>query len=114
MSQLQPPKPNQRRSRRQPAKKSVKAACFKGSMGLGANLALSVLDVSETGVRLLVKADLPPGQEVEIDLESPGSQKVKALARVVWSVPAEDGTFRVGARFDKGLSYAALQALSRP
>jgi hypothetical protein len=59
---------NRRGSRRQQAKKSAAATCQKGSLGLGANLALSVLDVSETGIRLLARAALRTGQQVVITL----------------------------------------------
>jgi hypothetical protein len=69
--------------------------------------------VSEAGVRLLLKEELPVRHEFEVILDSPGSRSVKTLARVVWSIPAADGTFVVGASFLRGLSYADLLCLAR-
>jgi len=80
---------------------------------LGSNVAVSLLDLSETGVRLLLKENLRIGQEFELTLESAASRPVRAVAQVVWSIATAEGQFCVGARFQKALSYAALQALSR-
>ena len=44
-------------------------------MGLGANIAVRVLDLSDSGVRLLVRRAVKPGQEVEVTLESIGLVK---------------------------------------
>jgi hypothetical protein len=104
---------NQRRTRRQPPKSSTRARAYKNALGLGTNIAAGVLDVSEAGARLLLKEELPVGHEFEVILESPGSRSVKVLARVVWSVPAADGTFVVGTVFQARLSYPDLHALAR-
>lgn len=103
---------NKRLSRRQAPKGSTKAVAYPNWLGLGANIALAVLDVSETGIRLLVR-ELPRNGEFEINLESIAHRPVKTLAQVVWSCPTADGNFVLGARFDKSLPYAALQALAR-
>jgi hypothetical protein len=113
MSQPQPAKPNKRRSRRQAPKKSTRVACYKGSLGLGQNLALTVLDVSETGIRLLINTELTPGQEVLVNLEGASPRPVKLPGRLIWSVPAGEGRFCVGVQFEKSLPYADLQALAR-
>ena len=107
------PRKNLRRCRRLPAKGSTRAKAFSNALGLGKNLASSVLDVSEAGARLLLNAHLAEGTEFEINLEGPGSKPVKLLAVVVWSVGAADGRFVTGVRFQKPLDYAALTALSR-
>ena len=60
---------NRRLNRRRPSKHRVKVACRPNAMDLGANVALSLLDLSETGARLMVKTALPPGREVTISLE---------------------------------------------
>ena len=104
---------NQRRTRRNPPKSSTRARAYKNALGMGANIAAGVLDVSEAGARLLLKEELPVGHEFEVILDSPGSRSVKVIARVFWSVPAADGTFVVGASFQKGLSYADLLCLAR-
>jgi hypothetical protein len=113
MTQPRPPKPNQRSSPRRAPKGTTRAQCYRSALGLGANLAVAVLDVSETGVRLVLKADLPLGQEIEVDLDRAAQRPVKALARIIWSLPTADGNFCVGARFHKPLPYADLSSLAR-
>ncbi|MGF1581737.1 MAG: PilZ domain-containing protein [Gemmataceae bacterium] len=59
-------------------------------MGLGRNIALTVLDVSETGVRLLVDRPLEPGEEVEVNLEVIVHRHAFRLrANVVWCLAVE-------------------------
>src|ERR1700730_7730352 len=105
---------NRRSGLRRPSKGSTKVKCLKGSLGLGPNLGVSVLDLSETGVRMIVKAVLKQGEEIEVTLSGMGqSQPFKAAAEVIWSVPTADGNYCLGARFHKCLSYGDLLQLSR-
>lgn len=104
---------NRRRARRLPAKNSTKVCCFPNSMGLGTNIASTVLDLSETGIRLLVTIELKVGQEVEVALEGVFSGNAKRIAVVVWVVPAADGTFCVGAQFQKALPFQMVGNLAR-
>jgi hypothetical protein len=108
-----PPRKNQRRARRQAPRNSTKARVTRTTMGLGANIAVSVLDVSETGIRLVLKENLPTGHEFEVTLESQSSRPVKVAARVIWSLALGDGNFCVGATFNKSLSYTDLSSLAR-
>jgi hypothetical protein len=88
--------------------------CRKGTLGLGRNLAVALLDVSETGVRLCLKEELAPGQEVEVCLLAPGeARETKRTGRVIWCVPGADGTHLVGVHFDKQLAFAAVQDLGK-
>ena len=104
---------NRRVSRRQKPKRSTKAVCLKGAFGLGRNIALSVLDVSETGARLVVKESLAPGPEVEVSLESIQLPRpAKRAATVGWCVAAENGTYGIGVRFAKMLGFADWQSLT--
>lgn len=104
---------NRRVNRRHQPKHSTKAVCLRGNLGLGRNIALSVLDVSERGVRLMVREELKPGHEVEVSLEGVSVQRpVKRVATVVWCVAAEDGTYCVGVRFEKLLGFADWQSLT--
>lgn len=113
MSQLQLERPNKRLARRRSAKKSLGVTCLKGTLGLGKNLALSILDVSETGVRLVVDCPLHPLQEIEVILSVPLQAKpIKALADVTWCVPAADGNYCIGASFRRRLNYADLSVLN--
>ena len=113
MSDAKPQEVNRRVSRRLPAKGKIKVVCYKGCLDLGANHALSVLDISETGLRLLVKTALNLGQEVLITLEGPGHPRpVKRIGRVIRSLTNDDGTFLVGIRLEKTLDYRDVANLT--
>jgi hypothetical protein len=103
---------NRRLDRRANARPSVKVICRKGTLDLGANIAVAVLDVSETGVRLIVKEPLKVDQEVTVALEpSHGRGAERRVARVAWCVESSEQKYVVGARFDKRLPYADWQKL---
>lgn len=96
---------NRRRSPRRPAKLSLRVTCRPSGSYAGKNLALCLLDVSETGVRILLTRELEPGQEVSVTVDSPNHAKaLKLVADVVWSLEAADGNHCVGLRFHKRLS----------
>lgn len=100
-------------SLRWPAKRTAKVLCRRGTLGLGPNIALAVFDLSEAGVRLRVKSPLANGQEIEVGLEAVGQPRPITLpARVAWSAAAEEGSYWVGARFQKLLSYRDLLNLT--
>jgi len=82
-------------------------------MGLGPNIALSLLDLSESGLRVVLKEAATVGQEVEVNLDSAAGRALKTTARVVWIVPGMDGTFVAGLRLQKSISYIDLQAFTR-
>ena len=113
MNDPQPARRNKRHVRRLPAKGGTKVYLSGNPLGLGANLAVSVLDLSESGVRLVVKSELRQGQGVEVHLEHLTSRPVKVTAEVVWCLPGADGRFVVGVRFERPLPYADLLALAR-
>ncbi len=106
---------NRRRSRRHTLIGVARVECRKGALGLGPNLAVKALDISETGLRLVVKEDLTLGQQTEILLAGSGlARPLKRLATVAWVLPLEGGGHCVGLNFDKPLPYRDLQRLSRP
>ena len=114
MSQPESNMPNRRRSRRGGVRSQARIECRKGALGLGPNLALAGLDISETGIRLIVKALLASGQDVEIVLSGIGARKpLKRLGRVIWSLALEDGRSCAGVSFDKPLPYADVQSFAR-
>jgi hypothetical protein len=112
----QPSKPGYLpRARRRAPKGNTKATCRRGVLGLGPNLALAILDVSEAGIRLRVRELLEPGQEVEIGLEGlANSRPLRVPASVVWCVPTAEGDYCVGLQFDRRLTYADLHMLAKP
>jgi hypothetical protein len=105
---------DQRHVPRRLAKPGVQVTCRIGTSGLGRNIALSLFDISEEGLRLSVNSLLTKGQELEIELLAPGQGRpLKLLAKVVWSGPAEDGSHWVGAEFRHQLRYAEICDLIR-
>jgi hypothetical protein len=102
------------RARRNPPKTTCKVSCRRGSVGLGPNLALAILDVSELGIRLRVREALDPRQEIEVGLEGLGHAcPLRVPAQVVWCVAMADGFYCIGARFQSRLTYHDLQKLAR-
>jgi hypothetical protein len=113
MTPLAAPAANRRSSTRRKPKASTKVQCIANPMGLGPNVAVSVLDVSETGIRLVLKSALAVGQEIEIGLEGAADRKpTKVGARVIWCAALADGNFCTGARFHKPLPYGVVQAVA--
>jgi hypothetical protein len=104
---------NRRACRRRSPKRTTKVSCRLAARGTGANLAVSLLDISESGIRLILKAPLEAGQQVEVCLEGIWQdQAPKVVAEAVWSLPTADGLHCVGCRFLKRLPYADVLALS--
>jgi hypothetical protein len=106
------PPPNRRVGRRRKAKQSIKAICIKGTLGLGKNIALSTLDVSEVGAHLIVKEELKLGQDVEVTLESAVTMPIKRVGKVVRCEIKKDGSYSIGIRFDRFLPYSAWQSMT--
>jgi hypothetical protein len=79
---------------------------------LGPNLACGVLDISDSGVRLLLKQKLVILGEVEIIISGYGVAKsIKRLGDVRWQVEGADGLICVGIAFQKRLPYRDWQNL---
>src|SRR5207248_10408801 len=84
-------KKNRRGVTRRAPKRSTRVTCRRGSLGMGPNIGLSLLDVSETGARLLVKESLAPGEKIELGLLAPARMREHVLPGVVaWGVETAD------------------------
>jgi hypothetical protein len=104
---------NRRAFRRRSPKRTTKVSCRLEAAGTGVNVAVSLLDISESGIRLILRAPLTPGQQVEISLEGPWqSRRPRIVAEAVWSLPTSDGNHCVGCRFPKRLPFADVQTLA--
>lgn len=113
MADSKRPEVNRRSSRRLLPKGKIKLGLYKGSMDLGANLAVSIVDISETGLRLLAKTALDQDQEVMVTLEGVAHRRsLKRTGKVIWSVPAENSAFLVGVRLHKPLEYRDVVQLT--
>jgi hypothetical protein len=109
-----PPSRNRRRNQRRPPRSRVRVTCRRGGLDLGPNLALSVADLSEAGVRLVVKEPLEPGREVSVALEGQSHPRpIVRVGNVIWCLPGADGACWVGVRFQKDLPYKFVLELSR-
>jgi hypothetical protein len=97
--------PDRRRLRRKVGKRGTSLTCRKGALGLGKDIAVGLLDITEEGARLLVKEELQAGAEVEITFNGVGvNKRVVALATVVWCM-AETGHFAIGVKFRDRMPY---------
>jgi hypothetical protein len=106
---------NRRSSQRKHPRRTVKVECRKGTLGLGPNLVTSFLDLSEGGVRVILKVGFQPGDEVEVVLLGYGMKEaIKRLANVCWSLPLENGSHAVGLHFQKILPHRDVQTLAVP
>lgn len=107
-------KPRQQRlSLRRNPKRTSKVTCRRGLFGIGPNIAVRLLDISETGIRLMVNTQLEVRKEVEIGLLAPGClRETMCKGEIVWSVPAQDGNHIIGIRLYKRLEYATVSDLS--
>lgn len=113
MAELSTINRERRLSPRLPARGVLKAVCREGALEPGPNLALTVLDLSETGARLVIKEALSPGRKVYVNLEgSAGGRPILRGGDVVWSLPMTDGTFCIGVSFHKRLQPSDLLSLT--
>jgi hypothetical protein len=108
-----PPKVNRRASRRLASSNSARIECRKGTLGLGPNLTVSFLDISETGVRLVLKSLLDKGQAVELLLQAGSFRPIKRLATVQWSLSLDNGAHCTGLNFERTIPFADVQRLAR-
>jgi hypothetical protein len=68
--------------------------CRKGATGLGPNLAVTLLDVTEDRLKVRLKAAVPVGEDVEVELTPPGSGKsLKLRGTAVTCRASGGGTF---------------------
>jgi hypothetical protein len=108
----QPSHTTNRRAFARKLPKGTRCRCRKGMLGIGPDLAVALMDLSQVGALILLKAALEPKQRVVLELYSVASPKpVNVEARVVRCEPAAEGTCLVGVRFERNLPYAELQRL---
>jgi hypothetical protein len=112
MSDPQPSRSDRRLSRRRPPRGKTLLICQKGLMGLGPNLAVTIIDMSETGLRVALSVELPRRQEVSLVIEGVGMPKaIKRHGTVIWTAANTDGTFTTGIQFQKRLGYVEFLGL---
>lgn len=108
------PRLERRRSGRRAARPWVKAELrVGGAADLGPDLGLGLLDVSEDGARVRVRAAVQPAGAVEVVLWPLGmTEPIRRRAQVAWCRPGIQGTFLVGLRLAEPLTAEELRALA--
>jgi PilZ domain len=100
---------NRRAFIRRGTRGKAKVACFKGSFDMGPNLAVSIANLSEAGINLLLKVELAKGQDVTLLVEGrEHNRPLKVHGKVIWSVALEKDLFRVGVRLNSHLRYQEI------
>jgi hypothetical protein len=93
-------------------RKDTTATCHRGTLGLGRDLALSVLDLSDIGGCLVLGEPLDRGQVVEVALLAPGwAAAVKRLGVIVWSEASGTEGYEAGIIFSRSLEFNDLRDL---
>jgi len=106
------PRSNRRQARRLPPRRATQVTCVASDTS-GPDLLLSVLDLSQTGIRMVLKNPLGPGDALELTLETALlPQPLSVKAETMWSLPISDGRYCVGARFLQALTCAEVEALA--
>ena len=106
---------NRRLSQRRRPRTSVKVECRKGSHGLSADVASTLLDISDSGVRLTLKAPIDHGTEVEMIVSGYGMKSpIKRIGVVRWLLKLENGQFCAGIEFQKRIDYRDWQLIASP
>ncbi len=103
---------DRRLSPRMKPRSVVHVKCRSVALGLGPNVSVQVLDISEAGLGLIVNAELQRKDEVEILIFSSGLTSIAGLAEVCWVVPAGGKTWCVGLRLHRTINSRDLQAVS--
>jgi hypothetical protein len=110
-----PRQSNRRAARRWGVAGFAKVECRIGSYGFGPNILKSVVNLSETGICVVLKEALKKGQEVEILFAGIDAGKaLKRLGTVVWCRPDTEGAFYVGIQFQSPMPYSAMQRIVKP
>ncbi len=77
------------------------------------NLALSLVDMSQTGARVRVRTSLIEDQLLNAEFSfPPAGIQVLRNSKVVWCAPLDDGSYWIGIQFDQPLSQSDLQEMT--
>jgi len=108
---MPPTQSDRRRERRKLTRTKTTVACRKGHDGLGADLSLRLIDLSDEGARLMVKEWINPRADVELSLESVAMNRpLQVAGQVAWCQPIEKG-FLIGVKFHERIDYTDLRHL---
>jgi hypothetical protein len=98
---------------RRRARSGSKAEVRRGLLGMSANLALKLIDVSDGGAQVRLLTPLRPGEQVEVALWLPGKvHPVRVPAVICWCMPTPTGEFRAGMRLRRRLEDNIVNLLA--
>jgi hypothetical protein len=114
-AELHPSPANRRDAYRHQPRPGVLLSCRRLSSDGEADLFLSFLDVSEGGIRMVLKGRMDEGDQLELPVDCASwRQPKRLLAGVVWAVTAKGGASCVGARFLRRLHPSELRTIAEP
>ena len=97
---------------RYPPRAGTNVACRAGAPATGPDTVLSLVNLSDAGVRLVLRKALDVGQLVEVELLAPGWKRpVRRSGVVVWARGLKEGTSHAGIFFSRSLSPVELRDL---
>ena len=74
---------------------------------------VTLVDISQDGVCIVVGSELPVGRRIILELQASTGAPLVVEAEVCWSAPdSSPNQFRVGCNWSNRLSYADLQRFS--
>jgi hypothetical protein len=98
------PAPERRTSERRAPRLGTRVEVRRGQLGMGPEIAVALVDLSEGGARIRLTAPVKPGDHVEVALWPPGgARSVRGPARVVWCRGDAQGGVEVGVRLRRRL-----------
>jgi hypothetical protein len=104
-----------RLKRRKTARSTLRLQARRGTMGLGKNLALEVIDINEDGIGFHASEELKQGEDLELILTKPGVNRIlKMVGEVRWccQLPEEEEdeapAFLIGVKLRNRIAYADL------
>lgn len=97
---------------RYPAREGIRVSCHEGTLGVGRDLAVALMDLSDTGIGLILSAPLLRGEVVEVGLRAPeGTEEIRRMGVIIWAAAAEGETCSVGILFSQRLGSDVLRDL---
>lgn len=112
MSATQTSAADNRRMQRRTARPGTTVECRKGTLGLGPDIAVEMLDFSADGVLMSIREAVAIGDEIELSITAPGFSRPTVLeATAVRCIPQAGGGYCMAAQFRSPLSYADMYHL---
>jgi hypothetical protein len=91
----------------------VRVEVRRGPLGIGPNLAVRLVEVSEAGARVRLKLPVAVGEEFEVTFWPRARLgPIGGPAVVRWCRPSRPGTFVAGVRFRRRLTEAELRLVT--